>query len=235
MEKILEFKAVPSNLGKGESALYRLVPAGVQTVKTAEFLPAFANELDIPVSRAQYFMDVFAKNLVETVMERKTVDLGWMTARLVIEGSLQNMTEQPTTKANPVRIRITFKGSIDEALKGIILKNVSKMVEATLHEIMQDGASGVNRIENENVIVINGKGMAQNASAADEGVTLEKDGVIVAKAQVSYSDDTTIKAQFELGSEITAGVYDLAIYTRAGKSAAEVSTPRKLVRKVTVA
>lgn len=235
MEKILEFKAVASNLGKGESALYRCVPVGVTSMKATEFIQSFANDLDIPASRAQYFLDVLAKKLVTVVMERKIVDLGWMSARLVIEGSLQNMTEQPTKANNPVRIRISFKGPVDEALKSIILKNVSKMVDAALHEIMQAGATGVNRIENSGEITINGKGLMQNVSAQDEGVTLEKNGVILAKANTNYSDDTTVKVQFgELPAEVVAGVYDLALYTRAGKSAAEVSTPRKLVRKITV-
>lgn len=235
MEKTIEFKAVVSNLGTGESACYRLVPVGIATMKDTEFIASFAANADIPESRAQYFMDVFAKNLVKCVMERRIVDLGWMSARLVIEGSLANMTDQPTLKDNPVRIRMTFKDNIDAALAGIVLKNISKMVEATLHEIMQQGASAINRIENANELTINGNGLTQNVAAEDEGVTLEKNGVILKKATVSYSDDTTIKAGFgELGDEITAGVYDLAVYTRAGKSASEVSTPRKLTRKITI-
>lgn len=234
MEKTIEFKAVVSNLDKGGKTLYRLVPVGINTMKDPEFISTIASGADIPASRAQYFMNVFAKTLVNAVMERKIVDLGFMSARLVIEGSLERMSDQPNVKDNPVRIRITFKGPIDEALAGIVLKNVSKMVEAALHEVMQTGASAINRIENMNEIVFNGKGLRINSDAEDEGVTLEKNDTIIAKATTNYSDDSTIKATFD-NLEVERGVYDLCVYTRDGKRPSEVSTPRKLTRKVTVA
>lgn len=234
MNTVIECKALVSNLKTGERPVYRLIPVGITTMKKDEFVQSFALDMGKSKADTQYFLDKLGQKLVECALSRKSVDLDWMGVRITIEGSIAAMNDQPTKADNPVRLKITLKGDVNTALAGVTLKNVTRMVEAALHEIMQVGASALSRIENDNLVVINGKGLTLTPDAEDEGVFLEKAGVVKAKAVIVYSDDSTIKADFS-GASVENGVYDLVVYTRDGASAADGISARRLTRKITVA
>lgn len=234
MAKSMNVKAVASNLKVGEKPFYRLIIDGAEIVKSEDFLRRYAAATRLPTSEAQFNLDTFAQVLSEFLLEAKTVSLPYLLAKLSIGGSVKSMTDQPTKEANPVYANISVKGQIADALSGIVLKNVTVSVDAALHEVMQNGASGVARIENSGDIVITGKGLMIDAGAEDEGVWLEKSGTVVKMAELKGADHNEARANFGSLDGIENGVYDLCVATRDGKSASECPA-RILRRKVTVA
>lgn len=234
MAKTMNVKAVLSNLSTGGNPCYRLVIDGGVTINQDAFVTRYADNLRLSIADARYAVDKFFATLHELVMANKAVELEFMGARLVVKGSLRSMNQQPTKDKNPVVLQITAKGRLADSLAEIVLKNVTKMVDAALHEIMQNGASAVSRIENANAIVINGKGLIITVDNEDEGVWLEKSGTVVAEAEVTYSDESKIIAEFgELALE--NGVYDLCVATRNGAAKSAGISARRLTRKITVA
>lgn len=233
MATTMKFKAVASNLTTGEHVCYRLIPVGVTTITKEQFVRLLANALRVSIADAQFTVDKMWDVIQACLMQNKRIELPFMSISLVIEGSIKSMNEQPTKEANPVRVRILIKGEAADQVAAIVLKNVTEMIEAALHEIMQAGASGLNRIENAADLTINGKGLKIDPGAEDEGVWLEKDGVIVKKAEIKYSDESKVVASFGK-LDLENGVYQLAVSTRNGASPKGISA-RIIKRKVTVA
>lgn len=234
MAKSMNVKAIASNLRVGEGTHYRLIIDGVEVVKSEQFMNRFAAAIRTPTSEAQFTIDTFFSTIVDILMEAKRINLPFMSASLSVGGSVKSMTDQPTKSANPVLVNIAIKGTPAEKLAAIELKNVTITIDATLHEVEQIGASGVARIENENDIVVTGKGLMINAGAEDEGMWLEKDGIVKKMAEVKSSDHNEARGNFGALDGIANGVYELCVATRDGKSAAEAPA-RILKRKVTVA
>lgn len=234
MAKTMNVKAIASNLRVGSGTHYRLIIDGVEVIPPEEFMNRYAAAIRHPVSEAQFTVDQLFSTVVEILLEAKRINLPFMSASLSVLGSVKSMTDQPTKAANPVTVNITIKGAPAEKLAAIELKNVTVTIEATLHEVSQIGASGVSRIENSEDIVVTGKGLMIDAGAEDEGMWLEKDGIVKLTAEIKASNHNEARGNFGPFAGIENGVYDLCIATRDGKSAAEAPA-RILRRKVTVA
>lgn len=233
MAKTLKVRAIPSNLEVGGRNCYRILPVGCDTINTDAFVKLFAEALRLKSSDAQFTLDKFWEVCQSCLLENKAIELEFMSMRLVIEGSLNSMNEQPTLEKNPVRIRIIVKGEAAREAAAIRLENVTEMIEAALHEIMQEGASGLSRIENDGVITINGKGLKIDPSAEDEGVYLAKNGIVIKRAEILYSAENSLEVKFA-DLDIENGVYELCVATRNGTNPAKVSA-RIVTRKVTLA
>lgn len=233
MAEVINAKAILSNLSAGEKSCWRLVPTGITTADDGEFIATYAANLRDTKANAQYAADQFVDTLLKFALANKAVELEYLGARLTIEGSLKSMNEQPTPEKNPVRLKITIKGEAAKRLAELHVRNVTEMVEAALHEIMQEGASGLSRIENDQPITINGKGLNITADVDDEGVWIEKNGVIVKRGEVLFSSNAKIKVSFG-ALALDEGIYDLCVATRNGASASNGISARKLTRKVTI-
>lgn len=234
MAKSINVKAVLSNLAPGSQPFYRLVPQGITTITKDQFVMLLADQLGLAPSEAQYTVDRVWSLIMKLLMENKRVELPYLSASLAITGSVKSMTDQPTKEKNPVVVRLLVKGDAADKINEVKVVNVTVSVEVSLQEVMQIGASAVSRIENENDITLNGKGLTINAAAEDEGIWLEKSGTLVKKAEMKSSSDNEARANFGSLGGIENGVYDLCVSTRAGKTAAEAPA-RVLRRKVTVA
>ena len=234
MAKSMNVKAIASNLRVGEGTHYRLIVDGVEVVKSEEFMNRFAAAIRTPTSEAQFTIDTFFATVVDILMEAKRINLPFMSASLSVGGSVKSMTDQPTKSANPVLVNIAIKGTPAEKLAAIELKNVTITIDAALHEVEQIGASGVARLENENDVVVTGKGLMLNAGADDEGMWIEKDGIVKKMAEIKGSDHNEVRGNFGSLADVENGVYDLCVATRDGKNAADAPA-RVLKRKITVA
>lgn len=230
----MNVKAVASNLKVGEGTHYRLIVDGVEVIKQDQFLNRYAAAIRLPASEAQFNLDTLISTIVDILLEAKSINLPFLSARLSVGGSVKSMTDQPTKAANPVIVNITIKGAPAEKIAALELKNVTVSVEATIHEVMQNGASGVARIENEGDVVVTGKGLMINAGAEDEGMWLEKSGLVVKMAEIKGANHNEARGNFGDMAGVENGVYELCVATRDGKSAAEAPA-RILRRKVTVA
>lgn len=230
----MNVKAIASNLRVGEGTHYRLIIDGVEVIKSEQFMNRFAAAIRTPTSEAQFTIDTFFSTIVDILMEAKRINLPFMSASLSIGGSVKSMTDQPTKSANPVLVNIAIKGTPAEKLAAIELKNVTITIDAALHEVEQIGASGVARIENLEDVVVTGKGLMLNAGAGDEGMWLEKDGIVKKMAEIKASNHNEARGNFGALDGLDNGVYELCVATRDGKSAAEAPA-RILRRKITVA
>lgn len=71
------------------------------------------------------------------------------------------------------------------------------------------------------------------ADVDDEGVWIEKNGVVVKRGEVLFSSNAKIKVSFG-ALALDEGIYDLCVATRNGASASNGISARKLTRKVTI-
>ena len=227
-------KAIPSNLEVGEQSLYRLVPKNTVKFTEDEFLAALAEKVNQDKIQARYWCDAFRDVLFTKLLSNFAVDLGFLYAKLHIGGSLNSATEQPSKEKNPVRARIFSKGILEEAFDAVEVINDTQTIAAVLYEIMQDNASDVNRIEEANTrVVINGSKIKVMADREDEGIWLENidTGIVVATANVSYSDESTAYCTF--ATLPSTGRYRLVVGTRNGEDADEYALA-KVTRNVYV-
>ena len=166
--------------------------------------------------------------------ENSAVDLGFLFSKLYIGGTIASLTDQPTKSKNPVLPRIFFKGDFSERFKQYEVVNETLTVNAILYELMQDGASDVNRIESATArIVANMNAAKIDPEQEDNGIWLEnpRTDVKVCEASISYSDSSTCFFTFP---ELPAsGKYRLVIATRNGESPEEYALA-KLTRNVFV-
>jgi len=230
----IKCKAVLSNLSVGETPVYRLVPQDVKKISETEFLSRLAQKAGQDTVQARYWLDTFRDVFYSYLAENKAVDLNFLYGKLYVGGSLNSVTEQPTKAGNPVKPRIYAKGELAAAIAMLDIVNDTLTVAALINEVMQDEASGRNRIEAANKrVVITGTGLEQDATQTDNGVWLENvdTGVKVATGTVSYSDQSTIYVSF--ATLPATGRYRLVVATRNGEDAASYALA-KLVRLVYV-
>ena len=218
--KKIKVKAVLSNLRVGETPIYRMIPENVTKVYETEFLERISAKMGQDVVQGRYWLDAFRDVLFQGLAKNESFELSFLNAKLHVTGSLSKSAEQPTKLANPVKPRIYLKGPLAEALMEIDVENDTLTVVAVMYELMQDGASDVNRIEAaDRRIVINGSKIKIDPAQEDNGVWLEniKTGVKVAEATITHSDSATCHCSFATLPE--AGKYRLVLATRNGESA----------------
>lgn len=211
-------KAVLSNLRRGESPCYRLVPTNVTHITEKEFLERLSAAASQDPAQARYWLDTFRDQLFRLMAQNCAVDTGFLFAKLNVRGSVASATEQPTRQANPVEGVVYFKGDIAAAIRAIDVVNETLTVDAILYEVMQDGASDTNRIESADVrVVVNGARIKEDPNQSDNGVWLEDivTGEIVSQGTVTYSDSSTCYVTF--ATLPPTGRYRLAIATRDGE------------------
>lgn len=233
--KTVNATTVMSNLRPGEASCFRLVPQVTKRVEQGEVVSRLAKQMQSTQSKARYWLDGIGEVLLDSLAKNESVDTGFLKAKLYIQGSVDSASAQPTKEDNPVTAKIVPSGRIAELLARLSVDNVTVTVVAQLYDVMQDNASGVNRIENcVDRVVATGSNVAINPDAEDEGVWLEDSAGALAgvKATVSYSDASV--AYFTFASLPESGTYKLVYATRGGKSAAEAGVKR-LVRNVVVA
>jgi hypothetical protein len=232
MDKLL-CKTQLSNLGSGETPIFMLKPENVVEMTESEFLTTFARILGWSTAKARFALDAYGQAILDALSANKYVQAGPFNAKLAVKGSLQSMTEQPNKINNPVVANITAAGALKDALSLIEVVNNSEVVAAAIYEVMQAGASGVNRIESaDGVITITGTGLMLDLNAADEGVWLadKNTGAVVKNADVSYSDHGVIRCAFNAASFPEDGQYRLVVATRDGDATKSVRTVTRLVQ-----
>lgn len=218
----------------GGNTVFRLVTDNPEKTDETKFLIGLSDKIKLGCSQCRAFLDGFRDTLFENLTENKAVDLGFMYAKLYATGSLTSLTEQPTKERNPVKACIWLRGELADQIARIECVNDTKSVEAVLYEIMQEGASGTNRIESTTALVtINGSLIALDPTQTDTGVCLTRDDSdeVVAVASVSYSDQSVIRCTFPTLPE--TGRYRLVIATRNAQDPKEF-VPCKLTRRVQV-
>ena len=105
-------KAVLSNLRRGESPCYRLVPTNVTHITEKEFLERLSAAASQDPAQARYWLDTFRDQLFRLMAQNCAVDTGFLFAKLNVRGSVASATEQPTRQANPVEGVVYFTGEI---------------------------------------------------------------------------------------------------------------------------
>lgn len=226
--------AVLSSMKVGDIPVYRLVTKNGKKLTEAEFLVLLSQKIKQSPEEARYWLDSFREVLFALLSENTSVDLGFLFAKLYIGGTIASLTDQPTKEKNPVLPRIYFKGDFAERFKQYEVVNETQTVNAILYELMQDGASDVNRIESATArIVANCNEAKIDPNQADNGVWLEKlkTSVKVCDASISYSDSST--CYFTFPELPASGTYRLVIATRNGENPDEYGLA-KLTRNVFV-
>ena len=213
-------KPVLINFGEGETPGYRIVPKDITPVSAAEFQSKLADKIKLDAAQLAAYASGFCIVLLEELLQNKAVDGGFFYARLNVKGSISSLDEPLTKEKNPVVISVWFKGELAEKVKEIEVEIDANTVAAVLYEIMQENASGLNRIENAtDEIVINGSYIALDAAQPDTGVWIldASSGTIVKQARIIYSDVNTIRCVFD---ELPAtGQYRLMVATRNAQNA----------------
>jgi len=228
--EVLSCKTQLSNIGTGTTPIFMLKPENVTEMTEAQFLKKLAAILGWNEAKARFALDAYGQAILDALSANKYVHAGPFNAKLAVRGSLPSMTAQPNRIDNPVVANITAAGSLADALRLIEVVNNAEVVAAAIYEIMQNGASAVNRIESATgQIVITGTGLAIDTAAADEGVWLaNKDtGTVVKTLSVTSADSGAIRCT--VGSLPENGQYRLTIATRDGDATKSVRTVTRLV------
>lgn len=226
----LSCKTQLSNIGTGESPIFMLKPENITEMTEAQFITKLAAVTGWSEAKARFAMDAYGQAILDALSANKYVMAGPFKAKLAIRGSVPTMTSQPNKIDNPVVANITASGALADALSLIEVVNNAEVVAAAIYEVMQTGASGINRIETTTgQIVITGTGLAIDTAAADEGVWLaNKDtGVVVKTLSVTSADSGAIRCT--VGSLPENGQYRLTIATRDGDATKSVRTVTRLV------
>ena len=103
-------------------------------------------------------------------------------------------------------------------LKEMNVVNVNHIPDPLLYELLEDGAEKLNTLHLPGKrIVLNGNMILIDGTHSDEGVWLEsRDGNVISKAQVVYSDHSTCYFKFpELPKKM--GTYVLVLSCRDGR------------------
>ena len=232
--KEIKVKATLSNLRVGETPNYRIIVKEPKKVDESEFLRRIAEKAGQDRIQGRYWLDAFRDVLFAALAENEAVDLNFLYAKLHVAGSLPAATEQPTREENPVRPRVFLKGELMDALAAFDVVNDTLTVAAILYEVMQDGASELNRIEStEARVVINGNAIRIDPAQEDNGVWLEnpKTGEKIADGTVIHSDSATCHVTFP--TLPATGKYRLVLATRDGNNPEEFALA-KVTRNVTV-
>jgi len=212
-------KSVLSNLTVEGQPCYRLLVANTKKIDESEFLRLLSKKTGMDETKCRYWSDNQRDVLYSCLAENGSVDIGYLYAKLYPTGTIATLTDQPTKEANPVKARAFFKGAFAQKVAQLELENLTLTVNAILHEIMQDGASDLNRIESSTArVVINGNEIKIDPEQTDNGVHLESmtTGVTVATAAVSYSDASTCHCTFP--TLPPTGRYRLVLETRNGEN-----------------
>ena len=226
--------AVLSSMKVGDVPVYRLVPKNAKKLTESEFLAILSQKVKQSPEEARYWLDCFREVLFGQLSENTAVDLGFLFSKLYIGGTIASLADQPTKQKNPVLPRIYFKNEFSERFKQYEVVNETLTVNAILYEVMQDGASDLNRIESATArIVANLNEGKIDPTQPDNGVWLEnpRTDVKVCEASISYSDSSTCYFTFPELPE--SGKYRLVIATRNGKNPDEYGLA-KLTRNVFV-
>jgi len=228
----LSCKTQLSNIGTGTTPIFMLKPENVTEMTEAQFLAKLATILGWNEAKARFALDAYGQAVLDALSANKLVQAGPFVAKLAVRGSLPTMTSQPNKIDNPVVANITASGALANILKQITVVNNAEVVAAAIYEVMQNGASGVNRIESTTgQIVITGTGLAIDLNAADEGVWIaNKDtGAVVKTLSVSSADHGAIRCTIP-SLPATEGQYRLVIATRDGDTSKSVRTVTRMVQ-----
>lgn len=226
--------AVLSSIKVGDVPVYRLVPKNAKKLTEAEFVVLLSQKIKQSPEEARYWLDSFREVLFSQLAENTAVDLGFLFSKLYIGGTIPSLTAQPTKDGNPVLPRIYFKGEFSDRFGQYEVVNETHTVDAALYEVMQDGASGLNRIESATArIVANCNNAKIDPDQVGNGIWLEKlkTNVKVCDASISYSDSST--SYFTFPELPASGTYRLVIATRNGENPDEYGLV-KLTRNVFV-
>jgi len=220
-------EAVLMNGAIGETDQCRLIAKNTKKVGEGEFLQRMSTKTGMDIPFCRFWSDSQRDVLYTALGENCAVDLGYLYAKLYPTGTIPSLTAQPTKEENPVKARVFFKGEFADKVAQFELVNETVTVAAVLYEIMQDGASDLNRIESATArVVINGNEIKVAADQTDNGVWLENatTGVKVAQGVVSYSDASTCHCTFP--TLPATGKYRLVLTTRNGESPAVYALAR---------
>jgi len=229
----LRCKTQLSNLSSGSSPFFMLKPEDTTEMAEPEFLAAYASALGWSQAKARFALDAYSQVILDALSANRYVNAGPFTAKLAVKGSLDSMTAQPTKEANPVVANIRASGNLAARLRQITVVNAADVIAAAIYELMQDNASGLNRIENTtDTVIVTGTGLQLNAAATDEGVWLADPttGVVAKTGTVNYSDHGVIKCKFT--TLPVTGQYRFTIATRDGDPSKSVRTLTRLVQVV---
>lgn len=229
----IQVKAVMNNLpSPGGKVSYRLAPASRKTIKEDEFVGLLAAKAKQDKSEARFWCDNFAQTFATQLLANNAIDLGFLYAKLTVDGSLKSASDQPTKEGNPVRAAVWLKGDLAESVKSLDVVNTTITIELVLNSVQQDDAADLNLLtEAGKRVVLNVRNGKIDINADDEGVWLEKNGTVVKTAVVDYSDSDVARVHFtELPED---GVYTLVISARNGEDSAKY-TPARKTRNVQV-
>lgn len=225
----IQVRAVSSPIGG-----YRLNVINAQKVREGAIIARMAQISSKEPAQVRYWLDILRQAMLAELAQNHVVNLGFASARLIVRGSLKSANDQPTPENNPIAVSMNFLGDIAEVVRAYEVVNCTLTVPAVMHELMQNGASGRNRIESTSAtIVINGERIEIDPNAPDEGIWLEHtvSGTKVATATVTVSTHTG--AEFTFGTLPATGQYQLVLATRDGENPEEYA-PKRLTRKVFV-
>ena len=214
----LKVKTVLSGLTKGGQPCFQLYVKNSNPMSQEDFVKKFAERLGKTAAEARFINDVHGQVFSEAVITNRSVNTGSMRAYLAVLGSVESAGAAIDKATNPVKCIMLTHGELKAAVDGILAVNDTKTIEAILYTVQYGESEALNTIEGTtDPIKLNGVGLILTLSNNDEGVWLEKDGVMVSdKATIVKNDTNTINCTF---AELPAdGDYKLVISTRNGES-----------------
>ena len=210
--------ALTSSLGRSPKSVgvgrYSAQMKSTGTFGDAELQEALASESKVSVEQIRYLEAVRRRIIEKALRDGKKVFVNGIAVVSGLRGSFSTVDGSFDPKRHKLAVTSYTYGDFQDCLKGVVPENAVKGGTPTLSRINEAGQDD-EVIVGEEELVITGRDLAPEASAADEGVFLvsSKTGERVA-AEVSSSSLVEVVCRFAELPE--PGRYRLVVATRCG-------------------
>ena len=234
MANTVKVKAHKYVLGTGAATRqgYHFYVTPARTLSEGEFMQLVADRMGTTKEIAEAWYKGTMRSIIEQMLEGNSVNTGFLLGKLQVEGSTDSADGQPAKGS--VKGVLNFTGDVKAAFAALVAVNDTKMVEASLLTLQQEGVAELNKITAADTnIYCSGNRVYTPDDREDEGVYLYKGNGLLFKCELVSSSTTSIVFKIPEGSLPEDGQYKVVILTRNGENPDEY-TVATLTRNVTI-
>ena len=203
------------NVGRAKPVYCAKVKRG-KTYRDEDLVRDIVAASNLDESLVRYVEGLRAQMIENALKSGRPVYVGGVANMATIRGPFETIDGEFDPKRNSIVVASYTYGAFKDCLEGLVPENLSESAKPQIGDIREDGQANLEVIVTGRSVVITGRDMLVDASAADEGVRLldRTTGECVAVAAIERSELNNIICSF--ASLPPDGRYILEIATRAG-------------------
>ena len=157
---------------------------------------------------------------------------GVVSVRNLVKGSFDGSKGPWVKGRNYLLVNAVELDPFKSTMEGVIPSNKTDGAKPAISSVLDNVTGEYDVITGTDEFTIAGTDLGPDSEKGDEFVALlDKDGMLVAKAEIVYSSLQLVRCSF--GEAVEAGSYTLAVYTRSGMG--EAYGVKSATRKITIA